>query len=111
MMEELLVVAIKADWVFGEIGETPYEKNMKKGFGGNNCEETSKSSHSCTMGCIGDLLIRVGDVQCNMTFIVVDTKNYDILLGLDLLIKIRVVVGVKIDLTLKQKCKYYHLQW
>jgi hypothetical protein len=47
-------------------------------------------------------------VQCNMTFIVVDTKNYDILLGLDLLIKIRVVVDVKIDLTLKQKCKYYH---
>jgi len=33
------------------------------------------------MGCIGDLLIRVGDVQCNMTFIVVDTKNYDILVG------------------------------
>jgi hypothetical protein len=55
------------------------------------------------MGCIGDLLIRVGDVQCNMTFIVVDTKNYDILLGLDLLIKIGVVMDVKIDLTLKQK--------
>jgi hypothetical protein len=30
-MEELLVVTIKADWVFGEIGETPYGKNMKKG--------------------------------------------------------------------------------
>lgn len=50
-------------------------------------------------------------MQCNMTFIVVDIKNYDILLGLDLLIKIGVVVDVKIDLTLKQKCKYYHLQW
>jgi hypothetical protein len=50
-------------------------------------------------------------VQCKMTFIVMDIKNYDILLGLDLLIKIGVVVDVKIDLNLKQKCKYYHLQW
>jgi len=33
-MEKLLVVAIKADWVFGEIGETPYGKNMKKGVWG-----------------------------------------------------------------------------
>jgi hypothetical protein len=63
------------------------------------------------MGCIGDLLIKASYVQCNMTFIVVDTINYDILLGLDLLIKIGVVVDVKIDLTLKQKCEYYHLQW
>jgi hypothetical protein len=60
---------------------------------------------------IGDLLIRVGDVQCNMTFNVVHSKNYDILLGLDLLIKIGVVEDVKIDLTRKQKCKYYHLRW
>lgn len=30
-MEELLVIAIKADWVFGEIGETRYGKNTKKG--------------------------------------------------------------------------------
>jgi hypothetical protein len=57
------------------------ERTQRKEFGGNNCEETSKSSHSHTMGCIGDLLIRVGNVQCNMTFIVVDTKNYDILVG------------------------------
>jgi hypothetical protein len=32
-------------------------------------------------------------------------------LGLDLLIKIGVVVDVKMDFTFKQKCKYHPLQW
>ncbi len=37
-MEELLVVAIKVDWVFGEIDEHHIGRKWRKEFGGNNCE-------------------------------------------------------------------------
>jgi hypothetical protein len=37
----------------------------------------------------------IGEVQCNMTFMVVDTDSYDILLGLDLLIKIGAIVDIE----------------
>ncbi len=39
--------------------------------------------------------IKVGGVQCTMTFMVVDTDSYDVLLGLDLLIKIGAIVDVE----------------
>jgi hypothetical protein len=39
--------------------------------------------------------IKVGGVQCNMTFMVVDTDSYDVLLGLDLLIKIGAIIDVE----------------
>jgi hypothetical protein len=38
--------------------------------------------------------VKVGNVQCLMTFMIVDTNNYDLLLGLDFFIKIGVVVDV-----------------
>jgi hypothetical protein len=38
---------------------------------------------------------QVGNVVCNMMFLVVDTNTYDLLLGLDFLMKIRVVVDVE----------------
>jgi len=41
------------------------------------------------------VLIKVGGVQCTMTFMVVDTDSYDVLLGLDLLIKIRAIVDME----------------
>ncbi len=44
---------------------------------------------------INDVLVKVGDVQCNMTFMVVNTDIYDILLGLDFLIKIGAIVDVE----------------
>jgi hypothetical protein len=47
------------------------------------------------MGRINDVLVKVGDVQCNMTFMVVDIDIYDILLGLDFLIKIGAIVDVE----------------
>jgi predicted aspartyl protease len=50
------------------------------------------------MGRINEVLMKVGDVQCNMTFMVVDTNSYDILLGLDFLIKIGAIVDVEIGL-------------
>jgi hypothetical protein len=47
------------------------------------------------LGRIGEVPIKIGGVQCNMTFMVVDTDSYDVLLGLDLLIKIGVIIDVE----------------
>jgi hypothetical protein len=47
------------------------------------------------LGKITKLHVKVGNVQCLMTFIIVDTNNYDLLLDLDFLIKIGVVVDVE----------------
>jgi predicted aspartyl protease len=47
------------------------------------------------LGRIEEVPIKVGGVQCSMTFMVVDTNSYDILLGLDLLIKIGAIVDVE----------------
>jgi hypothetical protein len=47
------------------------------------------------MGRIDEVLVKVGGVQCAMTFMVVDTNSYDILLGLDFLIKIGAIVDVE----------------
>jgi predicted aspartyl protease len=47
------------------------------------------------LGRIDEVPIKVRGVQCAMTFMVVDTDNYDVLLGLDFLIKIRTVVDVE----------------
>jgi predicted aspartyl protease len=44
---------------------------------------------------INEVSIKVGGVQCTMTFMVVDTDSYDVLLGLDLLIKIGTIVDVE----------------
>jgi predicted aspartyl protease len=47
------------------------------------------------LGRIDEVLVKVGGVQCTMTFMVVDTNSYDVLLGLDFLIKIGVIVDVE----------------
>jgi hypothetical protein len=47
------------------------------------------------MGRINEVSIKTGGVQCLMTFMVVDTDSYDVLLGLDFLIKIGAIVDVK----------------
>jgi hypothetical protein len=39
------------------------------------------------LGRIDEVPVKVGGVQCIMTFMVVDTDNYDVLLGLDFLYK------------------------
>ncbi|CAM6019888.1 unnamed protein product [Sphagnum balticum] len=44
---------------------------------------------------ISEVPIKVRGVKCMMTFMVVDTDSYDILLGLDLLIKIGAIVDVE----------------
>jgi predicted aspartyl protease len=47
------------------------------------------------MGRIDELLVKVGSVQCTLTFMGVNTDNYDILLGLEFLIKIGAIVDVE----------------
>jgi hypothetical protein len=47
------------------------------------------------LGQIDEVLIKVGGVQCNMNFMVVDTDSYNVLLRLDLLIKIGAIVDIK----------------
>jgi predicted aspartyl protease len=47
------------------------------------------------IGRIDEVPVKVGGVQCNMTFMVVDINSYDILLGLDFLIKISAIVDVE----------------
>jgi predicted aspartyl protease len=47
------------------------------------------------LGRIDEIPVKVGGVQCTMTFMVVDTDSYDVLLGLDFLIKIGAIVDVE----------------
>jgi hypothetical protein len=47
------------------------------------------------LGIINELPTKVGDVQCLMTFMIVDTNSYDLLPSLDFFIKIRVMVDVE----------------
>jgi hypothetical protein len=44
--------------------------------------------------------VRVGKIQCLMTFMVVNTNNYDLFLGLDFFIKIGAKVNVEKGMTL-----------
>jgi len=48
-----------------------------------------------TMGRINEVVVKVGGVQCTMTFMVVGINRYDILFGLDFLIKIGAIVDVE----------------
>jgi predicted aspartyl protease len=47
------------------------------------------------LGRIDEVPVKVGGVQCTMTFMVVETDSYDVLLGLDFLIKIGAIVDVE----------------
>ncbi len=62
---------------------------------GSETYKTALGVVSQALGQIDEVLIKVGGVQCTMTFMVVDTDSYDVLLGLDLLIKIGAIVDVE----------------
>ncbi len=62
---------------------------------GSETYKTALRADTQALGRIGEVPIKVGGVQCNMTFMVVDTDSYDVLLGLDLLIKIGAIVDVE----------------
>jgi hypothetical protein len=47
------------------------------------------------LGRIDEVFVKVGSVQCIMTYMVVGTNSYDLLFGLDFLIKIGAIVDVE----------------
>jgi predicted aspartyl protease len=62
---------------------------------GSETYKTALGAVTQAFGRIEEVPIKVGGVQCRMIFMVVDTDSYDILLGLDLLIKIGAIVDVE----------------
>jgi len=62
---------------------------------GSETYKTASGAVTQALGQIDDVPVKVGGVQCTMTFMVVDTDSYDVLLGLDLLIKIGAIVDVE----------------
>jgi hypothetical protein len=62
---------------------------------GSETYKTAPGVVTQALGRIDEVPIKVNGVQCTMTFMVVDTDSYDVLFGLDLLIKIGAVVDVE----------------
>jgi len=62
---------------------------------GSETYKTASGAITQALGRIEEVPIKVGGVQCRMTFMVVDTDRYDVLLGLDLLIKIGAIVDIE----------------
>jgi predicted aspartyl protease len=62
---------------------------------GSETYNTASGAITQALGRISEVSIKVGEVKCRMTFMVVDMDNYDILLRLDLLIKIGAIVDVE----------------
>jgi hypothetical protein len=63
-----------------------------------SCSESYKTTSRVVtqaLGKISKFPIKVGDVQCFMTFMIVDIDSYDLLVGLDFFIKIGVVVDME----------------
>ncbi len=62
---------------------------------GSETYKTALGVVTQALGRIDEVPVKVGGVQCAMTFMVVDTNSYDVLLGLDFLMKIGAVVDVE----------------
>jgi predicted aspartyl protease len=62
---------------------------------GSETYKTASGVITQALGRIDEVPVKVGGVQCSMTFMVVDTDSYDVLLGLDFLIKIGAIVDVE----------------
>ncbi len=61
---------------------------------GNESYKTASGVITRALGRVDEIQVKIGGIQCAMTFMVVDTDGYDVLLGLDFLMKIGVVVDV-----------------
>jgi len=62
---------------------------------GHETYKTISKNVTIALGRLDDICVCVCNVVCNMVLLVVDTNTYDLLLGLDFLIKIGVVVDVE----------------
>jgi predicted aspartyl protease len=62
---------------------------------GSETYKTTLGIVTQALGQIDEVPVKVGGVQCTMTFMVVDTDGYDVLPGLDFLMKIGAIVNVE----------------
>jgi hypothetical protein len=62
---------------------------------GSESYKTTSRVVTHALGRINEIAIKVGDIHYVMICMTVDTNNYDLLFGLDFLIKIGVVVDVE----------------
>jgi predicted aspartyl protease len=71
------------------------EMGMMHLVSGSETYKTASGMVTQAMGRIDEMSVKTGGVQCAMTFMIVDTNSYDMLLGLDFLIKIGAIVDVE----------------
>ncbi len=71
------------------------EMGMMHLVSGSETYKTASGIVTQALGRIDEVSVKTGGVQCLMTFMVVDTDSYDVLLGLDFLIKIGAIVDVE----------------
>jgi len=62
---------------------------------GNESYKTASGMITRALGRVDEVQVKIRGLQCAMTFMVVDTDGYDMLLGLDFLMKIGAVVDVE----------------
>ncbi|CAK9196445.1 unnamed protein product [Sphagnum troendelagicum] len=62
---------------------------------GNESYKTASGVVTRALGQVEEVQVKIGEVKCSMTFMVVDTDGYNVLLGLDFLMKIGAVVDVE----------------
>jgi predicted aspartyl protease len=62
---------------------------------GNESYKIASGVVTWALGQVDEVQVKIGGVECAMTFMVVDTDGYDMLLGLDFLMKIGAVVDVE----------------
>jgi predicted aspartyl protease len=67
---------------------------------GSEYYKTASSVITWVLGRIEGLLVWIRETNWSMTFMVVDMDNYDVLLGLDFLIKISAIVDIECGLIL-----------
>ncbi|CAM6016485.1 unnamed protein product [Sphagnum balticum] len=82
-------------------GVAPVPEAEREGAGmmhlvtGNESYKTASGAITRALGRVDEVHVKIGDVKCAMIFMVVDTDGYDVLLGLDFLMKIGAVVDVE----------------
>jgi len=62
---------------------------------GNESYKTESGMITRALGRVDEIQVKIGGILCAMTFMVVDMDGYDVLLGLDFLMKIGAVVDVE----------------
>jgi len=62
---------------------------------GNESYKTTSGVITWALGRVDEIQVKVGGIQCAMTFMIINTDGYDVLLGLDFLMKIGAVVNVE----------------